>query len=72
VQRTVDGETDGVVEGQTKGRVSLFTTLAAVEKFCLQQVNDREKRYGYAQTTKFLLGLNDTNHSMQHGRWFGQ
>ena len=32
----MDGETDGVVEGKTKGRVSLFTTLAAIEKFGLQ------------------------------------
>jgi len=33
---SMDGETDGVVEGKTKGRVSLFTTLAAIEKFGLQ------------------------------------
>ena len=41
---TVDGESNGVVESETKSRVSLFTTFSAVEKLCLEKVvNNREQ-----------------------------
>jgi hypothetical protein len=36
----VDRESNGVVESETKSRVSLFTTFAAVEELGLQNVFD--------------------------------
>ncbi len=38
------GDTDGVVEGQTKGFVDLLTTLAAVEEVRLEILDHREER----------------------------
>jgi hypothetical protein len=52
--------------------VSLFTTDATIEKFGLQQLNNREKRYAYVQTINFLQGVNDTNSNMHRSRRFGQ
>ena len=37
-------DTDGVVEGQTKGLVDLLTTLAAVEEILLKVVHYGEER----------------------------
>ena len=38
------GDTDGVVEGQTKGLVDLLTALAAVEEVLLEEVAHAEQR----------------------------
>ena len=39
-----NGDTDGVVEGQTKGLVDLLTALAAVEEVLLNVVANSEER----------------------------
>ena len=37
-------DTDGIVEGQTKGFVDIFTALAPIEEVLLNVLDDRNKR----------------------------
>ena len=39
----VDGESNGVVEGETEGGVSLLATLATVEELVLDLLDNREE-----------------------------
>jgi hypothetical protein len=40
---TMNGESNGVVEGETEGGVSLFTALSTIEELVLEKVNNGEE-----------------------------
>jgi hypothetical protein len=39
----MNGESNGIMEGETESRMRLFTALAAVEEVCLKEFNSREQ-----------------------------
>ena len=40
---TVDGESNGIVERETKSRVSLFTALSTIEELILEKIDNGEE-----------------------------
>jgi hypothetical protein len=56
----VDGETNSVVEGETKGRVSLFTTFTTVEKVLLEVLNNGEQSTASFVASYMTVWASDT------------
>jgi hypothetical protein len=42
---TMNRESNGIVERETKGRVSLFAALSTIEELILEKVDDGEESY---------------------------